>query len=781
MRPIIPLLAAAMTAMCLADNVKATTIAHEISDTTANDHHQAVGLVLSGGGAKGIAHIGVIQALEDNDIPIDYITGTSMGAIVGGLYAAGYTPAEMLELIKSKGFSYWSTGKIDPSLTYYFAAEEPTPALVNVNLGNDSTAPKSILPTSLINPLPMNFAFMDLFSAYTAQCGGNFDNLFVPLRTVTSDVYSKKKIVLKGGSLGDAIRASMSFPLVFRPIEIDSVLVYDGGIYDNYPFNVMHTDFAPDIMIGSNVSGPDGKPKSNDVFQQLEDMIIQNNDYSLPPEWGLSMNVPVRQFGILDFDKADIIYAIGYKTAMEMMDSIKTRVTARIPSEARNLRREVFKSQTPYVRFDSVSVTGGSRSQNAYIKYLFTHHNNDTFGIARARDSYYRAITPGKLENLVPQAVPDDSTGLFHLRMKATVKNNFRLGFGGYISSSTSSMLFLSGGYNTMSFNSLTTSLNAWIGQSYMAGMFDARVSFPTRIPSSFRLQVVATRQKFYESDQLFFKDNLPTFITSTEAFGRLLYGVAAGRRGKFDFGGGVGMLNDRFFPSVHSDFTADSRDRTRRTLAELLADYDYSTLDNIHYPTAGSALTVRAIGATGKITFTPAPIYGLVKESHHTTFGQIEANASHYFQLGKHAAFGTAVNVLASTRKLESTYGASIVMAPAFNPTPSSYNSFNPAFRANSYATIGIIPIWKLSSTVQLRGAFHGFMPFRKIMENSDGTPRYGRWFSNPEFIGETALAVTLPFATLSAYANYNSYPAHNWNFGLSLGLFILAPKFLR
>ena len=73
---------------------------------------ESIGLVLSGGGAKGIAHIGVIQALEDNDIPIDYVTGTSMGAIIGGLYAAGYTPQEMLGLIKSDGFANWSTGRL---------------------------------------------------------------------------------------------------------------------------------------------------------------------------------------------------------------------------------------------------------------------------------------------------------------------------------------------------------------------------------------------------------------------------------------------------------------------------------------------------------------------------------------------------------------------------------------------------------------------------------------------------------------------------------------------
>ena len=91
--------------------------------------HQSVGLVLSGGGAKGIAHIGVIKALEENNIPIDYVAGTSMGAIVGGLYAAGYTTEEMMQLILSPEFANWSTGRVDPRLSYYFTREKPTPQM----------------------------------------------------------------------------------------------------------------------------------------------------------------------------------------------------------------------------------------------------------------------------------------------------------------------------------------------------------------------------------------------------------------------------------------------------------------------------------------------------------------------------------------------------------------------------------------------------------------------------------------------------------------------------
>ena len=99
---------------------------------------QKVGLVLSGGGAKGVAHIGVIRALEDNGIPIDYITGTSMGAIIGGLYAAGYSPDEMEAIIASKDFSYWVTGELGVEYTYFFKKEAPNPSWVNLRFNYDS-------------------------------------------------------------------------------------------------------------------------------------------------------------------------------------------------------------------------------------------------------------------------------------------------------------------------------------------------------------------------------------------------------------------------------------------------------------------------------------------------------------------------------------------------------------------------------------------------------------------------------------------------------------------
>ena len=123
---------------------------------------QRVGLVLSGGGAKGIAHIGLIKVLEDHNIPIDYITGTSIGAIIGGLYAAGYSPEEMLELFNSDDFKLWSTGKIDKEDLYYFKQKDELPNWMKVDVTKKADKIKVIFPINLIPEQQMDFAFLQL-------------------------------------------------------------------------------------------------------------------------------------------------------------------------------------------------------------------------------------------------------------------------------------------------------------------------------------------------------------------------------------------------------------------------------------------------------------------------------------------------------------------------------------------------------------------------------------------------------------------------------------------
>jgi len=134
---------------------------------------QSVGLVLSGGGAKGMAHIGVIRALEENNIPIDYIAGTSIGAIVGGLYAAGYSTDEMEALFKSEEFYFWSTGRIQKDYRYYFKMPEEDPAWFDIRVEKKNDKVKLLPPTNLIPEEQMDFAFMELLASTTISIKAN--------------------------------------------------------------------------------------------------------------------------------------------------------------------------------------------------------------------------------------------------------------------------------------------------------------------------------------------------------------------------------------------------------------------------------------------------------------------------------------------------------------------------------------------------------------------------------------------------------------------------------
>ena len=343
-------------------------------------HAQKVGLVLSGGGAKGMTHIGIIRALEENNIPIDYITGTSMGAIIGSLYAMGYSPDDMEALLRSEDFKRWYSGKVEPKYAYYFKKSIPTPEFFNIRFDfKDSLNVKPQLPTSMVNPIQMNLVFVELFARATAACDGDFDRLFVPFRCIASDVYNKRQIVLGKGDLGDAVRASMSFPFVFKPIEIDSVLAYDGGIYNNFPTDVMRDDFHPDIIIGSVVAANPSKPKENDLMSQIENMVMQKTDYSIPDSVGILMTFKYDDVNLLDFDRLQELHDIGYNRTLSLMDSIKGRIHRRVNADNVRLRRLVYRSNLPQLYFQKIYIDGANSQQQAYIQKEFHDEEDEPF------------------------------------------------------------------------------------------------------------------------------------------------------------------------------------------------------------------------------------------------------------------------------------------------------------------------------------------------------------------------------------------------------------------
>lgn len=208
---------------------------------------KTVGLVLSGGGAKGVAHIGVIKVLEEAGIPIDYIAGTSMGAIVGGLYSLGFSPKAMDSLMRSQDWLALLGNKISRDNKFFTEKEVSDKTLITVPFDKD----RFYISTGILS----GSAVMDMLTEFTIgyHTMKTFDSLPIPFACVAYDLLSGTEVVMREGSLPLAIRASMSIPGAFTTVEREGRILVDGGVINNFPVDVVKS-MGADLVIGIDLS-----------------------------------------------------------------------------------------------------------------------------------------------------------------------------------------------------------------------------------------------------------------------------------------------------------------------------------------------------------------------------------------------------------------------------------------------------------------------------------------------------------------------------------------------
>lgn len=702
-----------------------------------------VGLVLSGGGAKGVAHVGVIKALEDNDIPIDYVAGTSMGSIVGSLYSCGWSPDSMLKMMTSKDFLNWSSGIVNRNNLSYVSLPEPTPEWGKISFGGRNVNIASqVLPKSLINPTPMNVEFLKLFTPYTKACDGDFNKLFVPFRCVFSDVYKKHKVVCRSGSLGESVRGSMSFPLVYRSIMVDSILAFDGGIYDNFPVDVMQEDFHPDFIIGVSVSKPDGKPKVNNMYSELEDLIIQNNNYSVDPEIGIKIQVPVTQFGVLSFDKAQEIYNIGYQTGLQWVDSIKRRLKARRPLEEVNKRRAEFAAKVPEITFETVSTPGIEGKDRDYLVSVFTSRAKKTGSITMndVEEAYYNAISQGDVEEILPEANDKE------LILKATLKRHWRASAGGWLSTGVGSFIYGGIGYHSLKKNSLDALLSLWGGQSYIAAQLKGRIRLNSYNPSYISLEGVASKKKYFDNLPFFFSNKNIESFTSMVNFVRASYEVGQGRSALFRISAAYG-------------------EQYKVKTAKGVLEYDYNTLGERTFPSTGRRFRASVSGMRMEASFREGD-YGFNQALWR---GKLDVLWNNYYSVTQNFTMGAiAQGGLSIGRRFADTTTDKMTSS-YFMPLESMDNCYIPELRNDDFLAVGAIPVWNMMQRFQLRGETFVYSRIRESKE----------WhvpFEKMAFLGRVSVVTTLPFASVSVSAAYST-PLNGWNVGVAIGWFVSPP----
>lgn len=280
-----------------------------------------LGLALSGGGALGLAHVGVLQYFEEHHIPVDYIAGTSMGGLVAGFYATGMDHARMQTAIGTMDFDALLTPNlrfIDQPVVEKQKWNRPAGDLV-MRFGKRFALPAGLNPGE---------ALVLLLSKHTLAYSDitTFDDLPTPYRCVATDLVSGDKVVLSHGSLAKAMRATMSLPAIFTPVKWDNMVLVDGGLVENIPVGVVK-EMGAETVIAVSLRVPKPNPDQFNslagVLRQSVSLSILQNERRSLKEANLVIDADTTRYNATDYEQADKLVKIGYAAAKEMGDRLK--------------------------------------------------------------------------------------------------------------------------------------------------------------------------------------------------------------------------------------------------------------------------------------------------------------------------------------------------------------------------------------------------------------------------------------------------------------------------
>jgi len=321
----------------------------------ATDQRPRICLALSGGGAVGLAHVGVLRALEELRVPIDCVTGTSMGAIMGGLYAAGYSPAELADIVQTLDWSSLLRDAPDRRHLPFRRKIDDQTYLTRWELGIGKKGIKT--PTAFV----VGHRLGEVLHLLALRAGGveDFDRLALPFRAVATDARTGDAVVLGRGDLGVALRASMAIPGLFSPVEIDGRLLVDGGLVDNLPIDAARA-LGADVVIAVDLDQPLASRERPDSFAGILDrslsvLIRREVERSLTGA-DFIIRPRVRDYGLLDFHAAATLIERGAHEVAAQADSLR-----RLAVDEATWERHVaaMRRETPAMKIGSVTVDPG--------------------------------------------------------------------------------------------------------------------------------------------------------------------------------------------------------------------------------------------------------------------------------------------------------------------------------------------------------------------------------------------------------------------------------------
>lgn len=749
---------------------------------------QKVGIVLSGGGAKGIAHIGILKALEENDIPIDYITGTSMGGIVGAMYAAGYSPGQIEKIALSRDFQDWVGGRYQSDYNFFFQKKSISPSILTAKLSVDTNL-RMNFRSNLVNDIPLNFALLELFSQASAIAKDNFDNLFVPYRCMVSDVLSQTSITVSKGSLAEAVRGTMTVPLIYRPIKLDDKYVFDGGLYNNFPADVMKKSFKPDMIIGSNVSAKtyNEYPKNTDerlMSRLMVFMFLSKSDSTLIGENGVYIQPNLADYSVTNFNPVAALIKQGYDATIAEMDLIKKRVSRRVSKTEIMLKRNAFNNKKPNLAFSGITISGVNEQQKRYIERLFKS-DGATFNLEDIKRGYYKLVADETFETIYPRISYNQVTDTYNFEIIARPEKNFKVDFGGNISTRPISNVFLGMQYNYLNRKSYTFGANVYSGRFYESLQLGGRVDYPSGLPLFLAMEMTYNHFDYYNTSSIFIENPHPTYIEQADRKIDLKIGFPLNRNTKITLNTAFINNSDKYSPD-NTFSVGDELDKTIFNASRSTLAFEQYTFNRKQYPSKGRNFLLSFNYFAGRESYTPGNIYDdsftagpaladkKVVDKQYRQWINLKISDENYFPVTPRYTIGYLAEAVLSNQPLWSNYYSTLLTAPAFYPLQDSRSLFLENFRATSYLAGGIKNVYKLRRNLDVRMEGYAFLPHRKFekigMQGVDHMDAFTKW----QYAATAGMVYHTPVGPISFSYNLYDDPVKRNGVLLHLGYLI-------
>lgn len=720
-----------------------------------------------------MAHIGVIKALEEEGIPIDYVTGTSMGALVGGLYAAGYSVEDMQRFANEEEFLLAIEGNLSESDVYYYTQDPEDATIIKLRFNLENFIQNTI-PTNVVTPDLMEFLLMDILAQASAAARYDFDSLMVPFRCVAADVVQKEQRIFSEGSLPLALRASATYPFYYRPLIVDGTMLFDGGLYNNFPADVMYDSFLPDVIIGSNVAGTYEPPNEDDLLSQLRNMIMTHSDFTIQCEQGLIIE-PQSNIGVFDFSNVNGEIEKGYLAAKAQIPALREMINRRVTEEEVRVKRASFQAKFPEKVIGDVEITGelNPKQRQYLLSTLGPSAPDSIFEFSLFRGQFLRLTQDDKIRHIQPVARYNFDEDMFGMSMRVKRERNLSAFFGGNFSSRPINMGYVGLKYHFFGRTSTSIMANSYFGRFYGSALVRAKIDFGGKKRMSLEPHVVLNRWDYFRNFSTFFEQSRPSFIVKNEVYGGVTgvtsFGNNAIIKGELRYGETL----DRYYQTENFT-TEDTTDITRFKMWSAAAGVDRNTLNRRIYASKGSRVRLSVRGITGQeITdygSTRPVLDSAITASHHWV--DFRFQYENYFLKKGFFSMGFDLQAVVSTKPFFANYTASVISAPAYEPIPESRTFFLEDFRAHQFVGFGLRTVYEIRKNLEFRAEGYAFQPRQSLVRIEDNLTAFSEVPGTPQFIGAGALVFHSPLGPISLNLNYYSSQIDKpWSFLFNFG----------